>query len=91
MILANSGDILPLPLNYTDKQYYVLRVTNILDSIDYEHSELEILSTGLTVGFKKYGFIPEKLNNQYIFKVFINERIYSTVTFVTDDFKDKVR
>ncbi|MDQ0887907.1 hypothetical protein QFZ81_002995 [Paenibacillus sp. V4I9] len=87
-VIACSGDI--LPLYHPDKQYNVFRVTNTLDAIDYEKSEIEKLITGLTVGFQKYAFIPEKLNNQYIFKVFLNERIYSTATFVTDAFKDIV-
>jgi hypothetical protein len=45
--------------------------------------------TGLRVGFEKYSFYQEKVEDEHIFRIYLDDRIQSKV-FVTDQFKETV-
>jgi hypothetical protein len=40
------------------------------------------------LGLEKYAFIHERVKNQHIFKVYLSQRIDSSSTFVSDEFKN---
>ncbi|MDO3677896.1 imm11 family protein [Paenibacillus ehimensis] len=86
--LSNSVEF--LPLQHKEERYYVLHVLSIFQAVDYESVLLRKLPTGLVVGFEKYAFNPEVINGHNIFKVFLNERVYGTETFVSDEIKEIV-
>ncbi|MFB0844493.1 imm11 family protein [Paenibacillus oleatilyticus] len=86
--LSNSVEF--LPLQHKEEKYYVLHVLSIFQAVDYESVLLRKLPTGLVIGFEKYAFKPEVINGHNIFKVFLNERVYGTETFVSDEIKEIV-
>ncbi|SDW88409.1 hypothetical protein SAMN05444487_107101 [Marininema mesophilum] len=78
-----------LPLKHPTNQYFIINVIQVIDAIDYNHSVLKELSSGLRVGFKKYAFHPERLLGQHIFKVYLDSRPHLNV-LVSDEFKNRV-
>ena len=48
------------------------------------------LSSGLVIGVDKYAFNPSKVENQHIFKVFLNKQVFTTSVFVSDEFKNAI-
>ncbi|AUS09236.1 hypothetical protein C1X05_10660 [Laceyella sacchari] len=78
-----------LPLIHPQKEYYAIHVMNAIDAIDYHHAVIRQLSTGLKVGFERYAFIPEKVKNEHVFRIWLDDRIGSMV-FVSDEFKEAV-
>ncbi|PMB04477.1 hypothetical protein CEN49_20705 [Fischerella thermalis CCMEE 5273] len=83
------GNIEALPLDHPEHKYYAIHVLNTLDAIDYNHSTIKMIKSGLRVGFKKYAFIPSKIIGQHIFRVYLDDSPESEV-FVSDAFKERV-
>ncbi|MBQ7944241.1 MAG: hypothetical protein IJ326_09300 [Lachnospiraceae bacterium] len=73
-----------------NKTFYIVNILEILDAINYEEAVLRRLDTGLVVGFDKYSFLKEKIQNLHMFKVLLNGKIYSTEIYVTEELKEKV-
>lgn len=78
-----------LPLMHPEKELFAIHVLNAVEAIDYNHAVIRQLSSGLRVGFEKYAFIEEKVKDEHIFRIFLDDRIRSTV-FVSDEFKKAV-
>ncbi|PTM57553.1 imm11 family protein [Desmospora activa] len=78
-----------LPLNHPQHNYFVMHVLNAVDAIDYDKAIVRQLESGLRVSFTKYSFIPEKIIDQHIFKVYLDDSVFSRV-FVSDEFKERV-
>ncbi|WP_028399079.1 imm11 family protein [Ectobacillus panaciterrae] len=85
-LVKNSVEF--LPLIHDEYQYYAIHVLKIIDAIDYKKAVLKRLSSGFVIGFDKYEFIKERVLNQHIFKVYLNDNIHRTATFVSDVFRD---
>ncbi|WP_059042048.1 imm11 family protein [Paenibacillus rubinfantis] len=77
-----------LPLLHEEINLYMINVTNVLDCVDWERSDVQTYKDGSLAGFNKLVFdftkIPE---GTYIFK--FKERA-STLVFVTELFKNLV-
>ncbi|MBA4494011.1 imm11 family protein [Paenactinomyces guangxiensis] len=78
-----------LPLVHPVNKYFAIHVLNTIDAIDYDRAVIRQLETGLRVGMDKYAFIPEKIEGQHIFRIYIDDRVRSMV-FVSDEFKKLV-
>ncbi|PTM57896.1 imm11 family protein [Desmospora activa] len=84
-----EGQVEVLPLSHPQHKYFAIHVLNAIDAINYDNAVVKELSSGLRVSFKKYSFLPEKLIGQHIFKVYLDDRVFSRV-FVSDEFKERV-
>ncbi|MBA4602064.1 imm11 family protein [Thermoactinomyces mirandus] len=78
-----------LSLNHPEKIFYAIHVLNAIDAVDYQKAIIKQLDTGFRVGFEKYAFIEEKVEDEHIFRIFLDDRIRSAV-FVSDEFKKAV-
>ncbi|MDR6224756.1 imm11 family protein [Desmospora profundinema] len=78
-----------LPLSHPEHKYFAIHVLNAVDAVDYENAIVKELASGLRVSFKKYSFLQEKLTGEHIFKVYLDDRVFSRV-FVSDKFKERV-
>lgn len=67
-------------------QVKLVNITNVIDCLDHERSELEMMF-GEIIGAIKLHFRPEKLVDKMIFKI---PEFSQTRFFVTDKFKDLV-
>ena len=79
-----------VPAKYQDDIYYIVNVLNIIDGINYEKSEFEKLDDGRPYSINKFSLRPNMVNNISIFKLFLEDRIYSTEIFVSQEVKDIV-
>jgi hypothetical protein len=82
-----KGSVEILPLSHPEYDLYAVNVLNVIDAIDYKNAEEKRLSSGHFVGFNKYAFHFERVQNQHIFK--IPETVKLDV-FVSDEFRDTV-
>lgn len=77
-----------LPIDFSDADYKLINVINLLDGIDYKKSVVEYYSDKKRImAFDKYSFILEKVENQHIFKILEQPR---ADVFVSDEFRNKV-
>ena len=67
-----------------------MNVLNIIDGLNYEKSEFKKTHDGKPYAVKKFSFKPNIVNNISIFKLFLEDRIYSTEIFVSQEVKDIV-
>ena len=79
-----------VPAKYQDDIYYIVNVLNIIDGLNYEKSEFEKLDDGRPYSINKFSLRPNIVNNISIFKLFLEDRIYSTEIFVSQEVKDIV-
>ena len=79
-----------VPAKYQDDIYYIVNVLNIIDGINYEKSEFEKRDNGRPYSVNKFSLRPNMVNNISIFKLFLEESIYSTEIFVSQEVKDIV-
>lgn len=87
-ILDESVEIIPLDCD--DREYFILNVLSIIDAIDYTKSNFRKLDTGLVVGFDKYSFLEDEVKDKHIFKVLLNNKVYTTEIFVSETLKNIV-
>lgn len=77
-----------LPLEFEEEEYYGINVITVVDGIDYEKSIYKTFRDGKRIlAFKKYSFLPNKIEGIPIFKI-PDER--TRYCFVSDEFKDRV-
>lgn len=77
-----------LPIHCEGRELYILKVTNQLDAIDLQKSDILFMPDGERImRVKKFVFKPEVVLNQNIFK--IKNQLYAKV-FVSDEFRNKV-
>lgn len=75
-------------LKNEDNIFYVVNVTDIIDCIDYDQSEIEYFSSSNRVmDIEKYVFKKEKLKNATIFKL---PEFPKGISYVTENFKKVV-
>lgn len=68
-----------------DSLFYVINVTDVIDCLDYDKSEIKRFpSSGRVMKVTKYSFIKSKLNNAIIFKL---PEFVKTTCYVTEEFK----
>lgn len=85
-LLQENAEI--LPLEYDLQELYIINVTNLIDAIDYDKSDIDYMRDGIRIlSVNRYSFNVEKVKNQHIFKI-INQ-LYGTV-FVSDEFRNRV-
>lgn len=84
-----QNSIEELELQFSEKEYYGINVTAILNVIDYSKSKYRMYSDGKKImAFQKYAFIScEELINNNIFKIVDEPRRRA---FVSDKFKKVV-
>ncbi|MEN8435553.1 hypothetical protein NX821_002769 [Clostridium septicum] len=75
-----------LPMIYNGTIYYIDNILNIFECIDYEKSELKILSGKYIVDVNKYVF-KDNVKKVPIFKIYLDGVIKRTDSFVNDEFK----
>jgi len=85
VILSDGVEV--IPLNCDNREYCILNILSILDAVDYDNAEFERLSTGLIVGLEKYSFLLDKIGDNHIFKILVNDVVQETEIFVSDLFK----
>ncbi|MGG2092824.1 hypothetical protein AB1283_08940 [Bacillus sp. S13(2024)] len=85
ILIGNNIEFLPLVHNVTNECHYAINVLKQLDAIDNTKTVFKKLRSGLIVGCEKYSFIPHIVENENIFKVFLNKHVYSISVFVIDD------
>ncbi|EFM09650.1 hypothetical protein PaecuDRAFT_3699 [Paenibacillus curdlanolyticus YK9] len=69
-----------------DFEINMVNVTNVIDALDYEHTEFRYYSTGEMADYEKPAFQFDKIKNSPIFRV--PER--TVRIYVTDEFRDLV-
>lgn len=75
-------------LKNEDKMFYVINVTDIIDCLDYDKSEIKYFpSSGRIMNVEKYAFHNKKLKNATIFKL---PEFLKGISYVTEEFKDVV-
>ncbi|MGG2134689.1 DUF1629 domain-containing protein [Bacillus sp. S2(2024)] len=89
-LIGDNVEFLPLIHTITNEKYYAIHVLNVLDALDSDNTVFEKLSSGLIIGCEKYSFIPSIVQNQAIFKIYINKIIHPTAIFVSDEFRNAV-
>ncbi|PHA68694.1 imm11 family protein [Bacillus toyonensis] len=89
-LIGANVEFLPLIHNTTGEVYYVVHVLNVLDAIDSDKAIFKKLITGLIIGCEKFAFTPNVIQNEMIFKVYVNKRIHPTAVFVSDELKNTV-
>ena len=82
-----KDDVELLPIVHNKYEYFIIHITNVLDAIDYDKTQLKRLKSGLIVGFENYAFLGDKVKSN-IFKVYLNNKIYPSSVFVTDKFRE---
>jgi hypothetical protein len=78
-----------LPLSHPDHMYYAVHVLNVINAVNYGNCVFEEVSPGRPVSIKRYSFLPDKVVNEHIFKVYLNDKVFFYV-FVSDTFKERV-
>ena len=68
-------------------QIYLINVTNYIDAVDYNRAIVKTLLGKYRVSFDKIAFKSDFIENNYIFKVFIDDIRYSTEIFVSEQFR----
>jgi hypothetical protein len=84
-----EGTVEVLPLSHPDHKYYAVHVLNVINAINYDNCIFKELSPGTPVSIKRYSFLPDKVINEHIFRVYLNDKVFSRV-FVSDTFKERV-
>ncbi|MFX3648362.1 MAG: imm11 family protein [Paenibacillus sp.] len=83
-----SKEVELLPLIHDELELYVVNVTNILECVDWNRSDVRSYSDGDFAGFNKLVFDFSKIpNNTYMFKI---KETATVEVFVTDLFKEVV-
>ncbi|PEI85228.1 hypothetical protein CN679_24925 [Bacillus pseudomycoides] len=86
-----EGQVESLPLLHDTYDCYAINVTNILECVDHEKSVPTKYG-----GYNEFTFIPEKVENQHIFRNNNTQHslgdfpIISVEIFVSDEFKERV-
>lgn len=89
-LVGNNVEFLPLIHKTTNEKYYAIHVLCVLDALDINNTIFEKLSSGLIIGCEKFVFTPDVIQNEVIFKVYVNKRIHPTAVFVSDEFRNVV-
>lgn len=83
-VLKNYGEL--LPLNCPGEDLVVLNVTNILDALNIENSDVTRFSTGKIMMIRKYEFRPEIVGKSELFKI---PDVRVSPTFASQNFVDR--
>lgn len=85
-LLTSNGELLPLgsPVG----EYYAFNVTNIIDALNVERSDVKRFGSGKIMRVNKYEFFREKVVGEVIFKI---PQLRRSHIFVTDVFLNAVQ
>jgi hypothetical protein len=75
-----------LPVNCSEGDYSLLKVTDIVDCLDHENSGIDRFDSGRIMWINPFAFYPDKLRDKHFFKIPEIETIY----FASQIFKDCV-
>ncbi|KEK20309.1 hypothetical protein BAMA_17905 [Bacillus manliponensis] len=89
-LVGNNVEFLPLIHKTTNEKYYAIHILHVLDALDINNTIFKKLSSGLIIGCEKFVFIPSVVQNEMIFKVYINKRVHPNYFFVSDEFRNAV-
>ena len=76
-----------MPLKSKDGEYYAYNVTNVVDALDMDKSDLKLFSDGDVMDITQYVFHEHLLLNELIFKIPQKKAL----VYVTDAFVKRVR
>ncbi len=79
--LMNVGEL--LPLSHKTCEYFALNVTNVVDALDEDRSDLTRFGSGRIMLVKVYAFHQQAIGSHTVFK---DRRLASSTVFVTDPF-----
>ena len=89
VLLPHIGDLgQVLPLEFEEAEYSFFNVTNVVDALDEEASELDYFPDGGIYRVLRYVFKPEAVRDQWLFKI---PQRKSGPVLVTDRFVDLVK
>ena len=66
-LIKNSVEL--LPLNCKEGNYSLIKVTDIVDCLDYDNSTIDRFDDGRVMWVDSFAFYPEKIQNKHIFKI----------------------
>ena len=81
------GSVEILPLDFLEKDFYLINVTEDLNCIDLDKSEYTTFSSGKISHFTKYVFYENVLENKHIYRITSD---YTRVPYVSDEFRQRV-
>jgi hypothetical protein len=81
-----NGNVQILPLVHPTEKYYLLNITNIIDALDYNNSEIKRLRSGTMIRVEQYVFKEDLIKNQDIFKI----PYFTSFVYVSDSFRQAV-
>ena len=85
-LIKNEVEVLPLA--FSERNFYAINITTVLDCIDYDKSQYRTYSDGKRIMvFERYSFKEKLIKNKSIFKI-IDEPLRNP--FVSDEFRDLV-
>ncbi len=79
-LMGQSAEALPLSCN-RGEGYFVINVLDVVDCLDYEHSEVERFSDGRVMWINAYAFKGGAVGNKNIFKLPEPGKIIVSETF----------
>jgi hypothetical protein len=62
-----SSSVKLFPIDYKGDIYYLLKVINIIDCLDYDKADVFRFETGKVLGINKYAFQESLIQNQHFF------------------------
>lgn len=85
-LLTPHGEL--LPVRAKRGEFYVFNVTNVVDALDENRSELErFTSSGRVMRIRRFVFRPDAVAGQTIFKI---PQMIRSLVLVTDQFRQRV-
>lgn len=84
--MKDTVQVLPIIYNQTGK-LYILNVTNVVDCLDYDNSDVTYFDSGRVSDVRKFSFHEHLVINQHIFKI---PELLRGYIFVSDTFKAAV-
>ena len=84
--IGNLGQVLPLA--FEEAEYSFFNVTNVVDALDEQHTDISRLPSGRISKIERYAFKPEAVRDQWLFKI---PQQPGGFAFVTDQFVDLVK
>src|SRR6516164_7488737 len=75
-----GAEVEELPILVDSTVYYAIHVLDVVDCLDYVHSQVERFSNGRMMMVTKYAFIEERIKGKHMFQLPEN---YNSVTLVS--------
>ncbi|MED1092697.1 imm11 family protein [Bacillus paramycoides] len=89
-LVGNNVEFLPLIHKTENEKYNVIHVLRVLDALNVDNTIFKKLNSGLIIGCEEFSFIPSVVQNEMVFKVYINKKIHPNYLLVSDEFRNMV-